>query len=103
MAKLIKLKNGIEEAESLITIVMMSLQKLFNENPMAVYELVMKCRDNNHQYFGNMVEELKTLALVQSDGSVHNSIRNIVLSAVKGEGLKMVLGSPILEEKDIKK
>ncbi len=37
----------------------------------------------------------KELALVQPDGRVHESIRNIVLSAFEGEGLEMHMVSPV--------
>ena len=101
--KLVTLENGTKEAESLITIVMMSLYKLSEEKPLSVYELVMKCKDNDHQFFGDTTKDLRDLALVQSDDSVHCSIRNIVLSAAEGEELDMVLKSPIMTEEEIKK
>jgi hypothetical protein len=89
------LKNGIEEAKPLVQVTMMSLRSLLQDKPIVFYELVMKCRDGNHQFFGRSEDDLKALSLVQSDGSVHDSIRNIVLSAATGEGLEMVLGSPV--------
>lgn len=95
---LVTLKNGKQEAEALVTIVMMSLNKLLKERPMSVYELVMKCRDNNHQFFGDTAKDLLNLALLQKDLSVHSSIRNIILSAVEGEGLNMIFKSPISKE-----
>lgn len=59
------------------------------------YELVMKCRDKNHQLFGNTGERLKKLRLIEEDGSIHGSIRNIVLSSAEGEGLEMTFKSPV--------
>jgi len=89
------LKNDAEELKSLVIATMMSLEFLMKEQPIVFYELVMKCRDHNHRFFGNTGEDLEKLALVQPGGSVHDSICNIVLSATNGNGLKMTLGSPI--------
>jgi len=55
----------------------------------------MKCRDETHKLFGNTGEVLKKLGLVQDDDGVHTSIRNVVLSAVEGEGLGLILDSPV--------
>jgi enolase len=95
----VKLKNGAEEAEPLVKVVMLSLSSLFEADRMdyafAFYELVMKARDPKHEIFSNVHKNvLKDLALVQSNGRMHDSIRNIVLSAVEGEGLAMKLVSP---------
>ena len=92
------LKNGQEEFKPLIVVTMLSLRALLAEQPIAFYELVMKCRDRNHQFFGNAGEKLKSLQLVQPGGSIHGSIRNIVLSATSGDDLELVLHSPIKEE-----
>ena len=91
----VTLKNGAQELDIQVRAVMVSLEDLLGKNPIAFYELVMKCRDWNHQFFGNTGRELRDLALVQSDGNVHDSIRNVVLSAVVGDDLEMTLGSPI--------
>ena len=92
---LVKLKNGSEGVKALVSITMMSLESLIETNPVAFYELVMKCRDVNHRFFGNTGEVLQKLSLVQTDGNVHDSIRNIVSSAVDGDGVDMTLGSPV--------
>ena len=89
------LNNGAEEATSEVKVVMMSLEGLISENPIAFYELAMCCRDRERVPFGSTAEKLSALALYP----VHDSIRNIVLSAVKGDGLEMTLGSPLAEAK----
>gem|GEM_PF-4132711 len=45
------LNNGAKEAKSLVDITHLSLKTLITDNPIAFYELVMKCRDNNHALF----------------------------------------------------
>lgn len=89
------LKNGAEEVLPVVTATMMSLDHLVQEHPIAFYELVMKCRDHKHRFFGNAAEILQDLHLVESNGSIHDSIRNVVLSAATGDGFDMSLGSPV--------
>jgi hypothetical protein len=91
----VTLKNGSEEVQPLVTATMLSLRSLVQDKPIVFYELVMKCRDRNHRFFGSSGQTLTDLGLVEADGGIHESIRNIVLSATEGEGLEMTLGSPI--------
>lgn len=93
--EVIKLRNGAEEAKPLVAVMMMSLEHLMDERPLALYDLVMKCKDRNYQFFGDNEKHLQDLRLIGSDGAIHDSIRNIVLSAVRGNGIDMVLGSPV--------
>ena len=95
MIELVRLKNGIEEAKSLVIIVSDSISRMIKEDPIVLYELVMKCRDRNHRCFGNTADVLKQLALLQSDNSVHSSIRNIVLSSAEGDGSNMEFVNPV--------
>lgn len=89
------LKNGAEEARALVTVGMISIESLAREYPMIFYELVMLARDRNHELFGRAGEELRNRALIGPGNHMHDSLRNIVMSAVTGEGMDMVLGNPI--------
>lgn len=89
----VTLKNGATEFKPLVAATMLSLGKLLQDNPIAFYELTMKARDSKHEFFGNVGSELKLLALIQENGNLHDSIRNIVLSVVEGEGAMMRLTS----------
>lgn len=91
------LKNGAEEAKTIVNVLMKTLEDLVQQNPIAFYELVQLCKDSNHALFGNTGEILQQRALVQSDGRVHDSIQNVVLSAVQGEMLEMRLTNPVKE------
>ena len=98
----VRLKNGIEEAKPLVAVVMLSLESLFKEGKGIVfYELVEICKDSNHKPWGTAIgEDLKNLSLASEvDGKwlVHDSIRNIVLSAAEGEGLDLRLVNPVAE------
>ena len=91
------LKNGAEEVESLVRGIMWVLRTLIDKQPGLFYELVMKCRDRQHRFWGDTEERLQRLKLVEANGDVHDSIRNIVLSAVTGDEWEMELGSPVVD------
>lgn len=93
----LKLKNGTEEAAPLVRVTMMALRSLMQDHPIAFFELVTLCRDRNHTLFGNTGVILRDQTLIQSDGQPHDSIRNIVVSAVTGDMMAMRLGSPVAE------
>lgn len=94
--KEVKLRNGSKVKRSLVTATIFSLRRLHEANPIALYELVMKCKDRNHQFFGKTGDDLKALALVDQGGNVQEDIRNIILSATDGESLvEWRLVSPI--------
>jgi hypothetical protein len=95
MSNNVTLKNGSQEPAPVVTTTMMLLRSLCTSDPICFYELTMKCRDNNHQLFGNCASKLQGLSLLQSDGTVYHAVKNVVLSAVTGEDLDMALGSPI--------
>jgi hypothetical protein len=93
--KIVALKNGTQEPEVLVVTTMMNLDLLMESDPLAVYEMTMLCRDENHRLWGGYASTLARFGLLQPDGKVHSSIKNIVLSAVQGEDLEMKLGSPL--------
>ena len=86
-----RLKSGIDEASVLVAGTKLSLSGLMKSNPIAFYEVVMLARDISHELFGNTSDILKNRGLLQSDDTLHSSIRNIILDSVKGNGLEMVL------------
>ena len=89
------LKSGKIVPESVMSATMAALEHLAKYNLSAFSELMEICRYNNHLIrFG---EELSALSLVQSDGSIHKYVRDIVLSATEGEGSDMKLVRPQIE------
>lgn len=96
--EMVRLKNGKEEPKSLVATVTVPLRLLAEGGlggAMALYELHQKAKDPNHQFSGNTGEKLQRLGLVGSDGNLPESVRNVVLSAIEGDGLGMTLGSPV--------
>jgi hypothetical protein len=63
------------------------------------FELVSKCRNPDHKFFGDTQAGLEQLALVDSNGGIHESTKHIVLAATEGDGLEMHLRSPFAADK----
>lgn len=89
----VKLKNGAEEVAALVTTTMMTLTRLLHDNPIAAVDAVGLARDRGYDASFTL-SALKDLALVRDDGTMHSSIRNIIASAAKGEGLELELVNP---------
>lgn len=84
-----KLRNGSEEAEPLVRSVRMAMFRLFDEKPIAFHELVELAKDENHRPFGKTPDCLLGFDLIDGDGKMHSSTRNIVLSSIDGDGLEL--------------
>ena len=94
----VQLANGTFVPDVLVTTTMIVLRDLVDNDAISFYELAMKCRDASHPFWGSTEETLKKAALIEENGEIHDSIKNIVLSAVKGDELEMTLGSPFPEQ-----
>jgi hypothetical protein len=92
--KPVKLKNGAVVPHSAVIATMMALESLIHKEPILFYELVMKARNDDHRFFGNAAESLKQRALLETNGTLHDITRDVVLSAVEGESVRMKLTSP---------
>ncbi|TET14849.1 MAG: hypothetical protein E3J82_01470 [Candidatus Thorarchaeota archaeon] len=91
----VQLKNGAVELKVFVASIMLVLDRLVDEKPVAALDLVMKCRDSSYQFFSDNEEILQARNLVEKHGTIHSSIRNVVLSAFEGDGFDMVLHSPV--------
>lgn len=91
--KNLKLKNGSEAPDVLVASVMVSLRDLWDTKPIVAFEFVSLCRDPKHELWSGKAD-LERANLIK-DGKVHDSIRDIVLSAVSGEGLSMTIDAPV--------
>ena len=92
--EIVKLKNGTDAHKMTVTAAMMNLQDL-QTDATAFIDFVKKCRDPSHIMKTTKATEL---GLIDQYG-VHEITRNIVLSAVQGEGFDMTLESPIAENR----
>jgi hypothetical protein len=91
------LRTGTEVPDGLTAPTMLSLEKLWEENPVALYELVQLARDSSHVLFGGTGGVLRKLALIEPDGELHGVTRDIVLAATEGNGFDLCLRSPYAE------
>lgn len=93
----VTLKNGAEEVKSAVGLLLVVLRDLLKENPMAFYDVVMVARDPAYidRVFPIHKMTLTGLNLLEASGNMHDTIRNIILSAVEGDGPEMTLTNPI--------
>lgn len=93
----IELRNGSHESAKFVNKIMESLRTLFDEDGAALCELVWKCESSHHHLFSPASAKLKKLGLIDERERVAKSVRNVVLSAVRREGIDICLGSPVME------
>lgn len=94
------LRNGSEEARPAVDMLMGTLLEINNTLPgvLAFYDLVMRCRDKEHPIADAQLDTLRNLGLVGAGEWIHETTRNVVLSAVVGDGTAMKLVNPYQEE-----
>jgi len=95
MNREVELTTGQREHAGLVAVVHMALSHAFATDPLMAYDVVMRAREPNYKFFGSAEERAKRAALVDDNGVMHGSVRNIILAAVTGDGLDMQLRSPI--------
>lgn len=96
-----KLNNGTEEFKELVLITFQALKRLFTEQPIYFYELMQLAKNKDHKIFGNISQDLLDCSLLNGNKDeyyLHDSIKNIVLSSIKGEGFNIQLINPIITE-----
>jgi hypothetical protein len=98
----VKLRNGMQEPSLLVSSIRLTLDGLYADQPVALYELTMSCRDRSYVIMDPATrDELTRSRLVESfddqnHAQIHGSVRNIVLSAIHGDDFaSMTYGSPI--------
>lgn len=94
---LMKLKNGSEEPAPLVAVTVLSLKKLFESDDMtdmlALYDLARGAKDRSYD-MSFTSKRLRDLGLLDHAGRMHDSIRNIAVSALTVEGDTVKLASP---------
>lgn len=93
--KAIKLRTGVTESQGVVLGTMIALKSLMKTNPIALYELTELARNPDHTPFGNAGEVLQSRNLLQTDGRLNQSVKNVVLAATTGDGLELALTSPL--------
>lgn len=90
----ITLTGGVITSHALVACMMLTLQALFDEQPIAFYELVARCRQPEHPLLGGSVAVLEHCGLLDH-GTVPDAVREVVLAAVDGDALGLRLTSPV--------
>jgi hypothetical protein len=91
-----KLRNGSMVPGPIVGTVWVSLSWLMRNNPIVAYELIERARDPNYDLSPQTTELLVGLALLEADGkTMHEAVRDVLLSSAKGEGLAMEFIFPI--------
>jgi len=99
MPQLVKLKNGSEELDVAVEAAMLHIRTLEQSDPVALAQLQGVCEENDPHDFPfipGMREKLERLRLL-TGGVPHQTVRNIVLSAVVMEGPFASVVDPIAE------
>lgn len=96
------LTNGARVPKSVVDVTMISLSHLMTKGGFAgiiqAYDLAMFCRDSSYHMSEANKKALQDLGLLEGNGSPHDIVKDIVLSALQGEGLGMRLVQPIADQ-----
>ena len=92
------LRNGSTAPAPIVHTTMMALRGMMSDllGVTALYDLHQICLGGNYKPSTRQLEYLKSRALLQPNGRPYDSIRNVVLSAIDGEGLDMTIVNPVV-------
>lgn len=96
----VRLKNGAEEPLVVVKTTSIAITALFKEatdlpGVLALYDLVTTAREGGYKAAGDQLRRLLQLGLVDRDGRMLDTVRNVVLSAVSGDESGYVFVNPI--------
>jgi len=99
---LVTLKDDSQALQGTVTTVTMNLKDAHKENPLALFDLVKKCKDARHQFspppFGNSKPILTKCGLIDKNGEVPEATKKIILNSVEGSGVFLKLVNPLKPE-----
>jgi hypothetical protein len=91
----VRLKNGTHGREDEVTQVMLIIGEVAKNAAMDMWTLVYLCRGEDAYQYPEGIARLKRAGLVESDGSVRDIVRNVVVSGAVGEDRGMKFEDPI--------
>lgn len=94
---MVTLLNGERETLLHVTETVSALKYLFMNDLMTAYELADLARGSGRQLSSEAEDMLRAFGLIQEDGTLYSYVRNIVRSAIVGEGFDMELINPVRE------
>ena len=98
--RMVALRNGTKEPHGLVKIISRRMEELLNTGTAgvcALNELLERCKDENAPMSLESSRLLRKALLLDSEGGLHGSVRNIVLSAALARTDDFSIGSPLLE------
>ncbi len=81
----ILLRNSKLVAKPLVGVIMLSIERIYKETPIMLYDLLMLARENSYIPFGKAKEVFESTAITQN-GLLHECIRDIILSSILMDG-----------------
>lgn len=94
---MVTLRTGVAVPWPVEKLVEMHLRSLANDDVLALYDLVMLCRNGRYILSPGTAQTLHARGLIDTNGQPHDDIRAVVLASVEGEGLEMHLVDPLAE------
>lgn len=92
------LKNGAQVSSELLRTTMISLRELQRDTYSAFFDLVMRCKDDQHimsnAAYGDSEAILRQCGLMGNNG-ISEEVKNIVLCSVRGDPLEMIVQPPV--------
>ena len=97
---LVKLKNGSEEEAPIVNAIMHAIYaiKAADEPKFLLIELKKKAQINTYILADAIAEKLKQLSLLKSDGTIADSVRNVILSAIQEKSSEFSIDDPTVKE-----
>lgn len=95
---MVVLNNGTTAPQPAVIATFLSLRGLWRgglDDMCAVIDLVERCRNPQYPIEQGSEAKLRRLALIDSNGKIHEIVRNVALSAAEGKGSTMTLVSPL--------
>ncbi len=92
------LRNGSEELKPAVQAIMMTLNNLWESGlpgMLAVCDLREIALGKSIPVSADTIQRLQDSKLLEPNGQIHQTVRNIVVSACEGEGGHMTLSSPL--------
>lgn len=86
-----KLRNGNEHDTKSLMVLHGLLRNLLNTDGILFYELVMRCRNPEHPFFGNTEKALRERSWLDPNGQPNHIVRELVDHVVAGDGIDMTL------------
>jgi hypothetical protein len=97
--KTVTLKNGSVEPENIVKAIQSSVNKMLEKDItgyIAMLDLMQICR--NEKEINDLEQAelaiLTSYGLIDHEGRIHETTKNVVLSMAQGEGLTTTFGSP---------